>query len=139
MKSLVSKLMFILVVMLGVKESQQMLRGLMDPRGPPKGPPRRPPRGPPKGPRRGPPGGPPIKPANRTCNITKMSKLVADHFTFEKRKCWFDFKLKSYPANRPGTRISYCIRSLFVPVHTKELGKNDLCSTLGKLRNFFLN
>ena len=68
--SLVSKLMFILVVMLGVKESQQMLRGLMDPRGPPKGP----------------PGGPPTKPANRTCNITKMSKLVADHFTFEKEE-----------------------------------------------------
>ena len=76
--SLVSKLMFILVVMLGVKESQQMLMGLMDPRGPPKGPPRRPPRGP--------PGGPPTKPANRTCNITKMSKLVADHFTFEKEE-----------------------------------------------------
>ena len=53
-----------------VKESQQMLRGLMDPRGPPKGP----------------PGGPPTKPANRTCNITKMSKLVADHFTFEKEE-----------------------------------------------------
>ena len=82
--SLVSKLMFILVVMLGVKESQQMLRGLMDPRGPPKGPPRGPPRGPPKGPRRGPPGGPPTKPANRTC--TKMSKLVADHLTFEKEE-----------------------------------------------------
>ena len=76
--SLVSKLMFILVVMLGVKESQQMLMGLMDPRGTPKGPPRRPPRGP--------PGGPPTKPANRTCNITKMSKLVADHFTFEKEE-----------------------------------------------------
>lgn len=76
--SLVSMAMFILVVMLGVKESQQMLRGLMDPRGPPKGPPRRPPRGP--------LGGPPTKPANRTCNITKMSKLVADHFTFEKEE-----------------------------------------------------
>ena len=76
--SLVSKLKFILVVMLGVKESQQMLRGLMDPRGRPKGPPRRPPRGP--------LGGPPTKPANRTCNITKMSKLVADHFTFEKEE-----------------------------------------------------
>ena len=84
--SLVSKLMFILVVMLGVKESQQMLRGLMDPRGPPKGPARGPPRGPPKGPLRGPPGGPPTKPANRTCNITRMSKLVADHFTFEKEE-----------------------------------------------------
>ena len=44
----------------------------MDPRGPPKEPPREP------------PGGRPTKPANRTCNITKMSKLVADHFTFEK-------------------------------------------------------
>ena len=76
--SLVSMAMFILVVMLGVKESQQMLRGLMDPRGPP--------RGPPKGPLRGPPGGPPTKPANRTCNITRMSKLVADHFTFEKEE-----------------------------------------------------
>ena len=84
--SLVSMAMFILVVMLGVKESQQMLRGLMDPRGPPKGPARGPPRGPPKGPLRGPPGGPPTKPANRTCNITRMSKLVADHFTFEKEE-----------------------------------------------------
>lgn len=84
--SLVSMAMFILVVMLGVKESQQMLRRLMDPRGPPKGPPRGPPRGPPKGPLRGPLGGPPTKPANRTCNITKMSKLVADHLTFEKEE-----------------------------------------------------
>ena len=74
--------MFILVVMLGVKDSQQMLRRLMDPRGPPKGSPRGPPRGPPKGPLRG----PPTKPANRTCNITKMSKLVADHLTFEKEE-----------------------------------------------------
>ena len=80
--SLVSMAMFILVVMLGVKDSQQMLRRLMDPRGPPKGSPRGPPRGPPKGPLRG----PPTKPANRTCNITKMSKLVADHLTFEKEE-----------------------------------------------------
>ena len=84
--SLVSTAIFILVVMLGVKDSQQMLRGLMDPRGPPKGPPRGPPRGPPKGPLRGPPGGPSTKPANRTCNVTKMSKLVADNFTFEKEE-----------------------------------------------------
>lgn len=74
--SLVSMAMFILVVMLGVKDSQQMLRRLMDPRGPPKGPP--------KGPLRGLLGRPPTKPANRTC--TKMSKLVADHLTFEKEE-----------------------------------------------------
>ena len=53
-----------------------MLGRLMDPRGPPKGPP--------KGPLRGLLGGPPTKPANRTC--TKMSKLVADHLTFEKEE-----------------------------------------------------
>lgn len=76
--SLVSMAMFIPVVMLGVKDSQQMLRRLMDSRGPPKGPP--------KGPLRGPLGGPPTKPANRTCNITKMRKLVADHLTFEKEE-----------------------------------------------------
>lgn len=70
--SLVSMAMFILLVMLGVENSRQILRRLMDPRGPPKEPPREP------------PGGRPTKPANRTCNITKMSKLVADHFTFEK-------------------------------------------------------
>ena len=84
--SLVSMAIFILVVMLGVKDSQQMLRGLMDPRGPPKGPPRGPPRGPPKGPLRGPLGEPPTKPANRICSITKMSKLVADNFAFEKEE-----------------------------------------------------
>ena len=77
---------FILVVMLAVKDSQQKLRRLMDPRGPPKGPPRGPPRGPPKGALRGPLGGPLTKPANRTCNITKMGKLVADHLTFEKEE-----------------------------------------------------
>ena len=83
--SLVSMLMFILVVMLGVRNSQQMLRRLMDPRGLPKGPPRGPPRGPPKGPLGGPPRGPPTKPANRTCNITKMSKLVLTKFHFLER------------------------------------------------------
>ena len=80
--SLVSMAMFILVVMLGVKDSQQMLKRLIDPRGPPKGPPRGPPRGLSKGPLRG----PLTKPANRTCNITKMSKLVIDHLTFEKKE-----------------------------------------------------
>lgn len=80
--SLVSMAMFILLVMLGVENSRQILRRLMDPRGPPTGPPG----GPPKEPPREPPGGRPTKPANRTCNITKMSKLVADHFTFEKEE-----------------------------------------------------